>query len=324
MKVKTIYKSLLDKSLSSILAAIEIYNKPNFLYREEAFAILSVNAWELLFKAILLKFSGYKMSSLYILQPKVKRDGSSSKRTQPKCNRSGNPLTISITEAVKRLNEKNLLPKTLKDNVEILIELRDNAVHLVNDAAITKQFQELGFACVKNYINYCKEQEVGIDFSAYNLYLMPLAYIDEKKVVSGIFNTETENVLNLISSVIQRNEKQMSEDYDIAVEIELNFKKTNRDGIKMYYDKDGIKVELSEEDVRAKYPLSYKELVEKCKQRYSNFKQGKVFNTIMKGIKQKESLCHERKLDTQNPKSPAKQFYSTNVFQELDKQYTKK
>lgn len=43
MKVKTIYKSLLDKSLSSILAAIEIYNKPNFLYREEAFAILSVN-----------------------------------------------------------------------------------------------------------------------------------------------------------------------------------------------------------------------------------------------------------------------------------------
>ena len=34
-----------------MVAAIEIYNKPQFSYRPQSFAILALNAWELLFKA---------------------------------------------------------------------------------------------------------------------------------------------------------------------------------------------------------------------------------------------------------------------------------
>lgn len=45
---------LLDRSLAATLAAIEVYNKPNFSYREEVFAILAINGWELLLKARLL------------------------------------------------------------------------------------------------------------------------------------------------------------------------------------------------------------------------------------------------------------------------------
>ena len=37
-----------------MISAIEIYNKPSFAYREEAFTILALNAWELLIKAKLL------------------------------------------------------------------------------------------------------------------------------------------------------------------------------------------------------------------------------------------------------------------------------
>lgn len=40
MRVNQTYRSLLDKSVNSMLSAIEIYNKPNFSYREETFAIL--------------------------------------------------------------------------------------------------------------------------------------------------------------------------------------------------------------------------------------------------------------------------------------------
>ena len=50
MKINKTYRSLLDKSVASMLAAIEIYNKPHFAYREDSFAILCVNAWELLRK----------------------------------------------------------------------------------------------------------------------------------------------------------------------------------------------------------------------------------------------------------------------------------
>ena len=42
------------KAEEALLAAIELYNKPDFRYREEAFAILALNAWELLLKAKLL------------------------------------------------------------------------------------------------------------------------------------------------------------------------------------------------------------------------------------------------------------------------------
>lgn len=51
MKVNKTYRSLLDKSIGSMLSAIEIYNKPAFHNREEVFAILAVNSWELLLKA---------------------------------------------------------------------------------------------------------------------------------------------------------------------------------------------------------------------------------------------------------------------------------
>lgn len=57
MKVNKTYRSLLDKSIGSMLSAIEIYNKPNFQYREETFAILAVNAWELLLKAYYLRLN---------------------------------------------------------------------------------------------------------------------------------------------------------------------------------------------------------------------------------------------------------------------------
>jgi len=46
---------ILEKSVQASLSAIEVYNKPDFKYREESFSILMVNTWELLFKAKVLK-----------------------------------------------------------------------------------------------------------------------------------------------------------------------------------------------------------------------------------------------------------------------------
>jgi hypothetical protein len=44
----------LQKAESALLSSIEVYNRPTFAYREETFAILALNAWELLLKAKLL------------------------------------------------------------------------------------------------------------------------------------------------------------------------------------------------------------------------------------------------------------------------------
>ncbi|MDX2282984.1 MAG: hypothetical protein NW241_02435 [Bacteroidia bacterium] len=37
---------LLEKSIHAAVSAIEIYNKPDFKYREESFPVFMVNAWK--------------------------------------------------------------------------------------------------------------------------------------------------------------------------------------------------------------------------------------------------------------------------------------
>ncbi|MCH3717810.1 DUF3644 domain-containing protein [Campylobacter lari] len=63
---KSKYNVILEKSIQAALSAIELYNKPNFTYREESFCILMTNAWELLLKAKILKDNNNKLNSLYI------------------------------------------------------------------------------------------------------------------------------------------------------------------------------------------------------------------------------------------------------------------
>jgi hypothetical protein len=86
----TIADNLVDTSRAAMLSAIEIYNKPDFKYREQVFTVLLVNAYELLLKARILQLSGNDITSLYV----TKNDGSL------KRNRSGEPLTIEITRAM--------------------------------------------------------------------------------------------------------------------------------------------------------------------------------------------------------------------------------
>jgi hypothetical protein len=82
----TLSAELSLKSVHAAITAIEVYNKPNFAYREEAFTILMTNAWELLLKAKWLLDHGEAIDSLYEMA-----DAGAAKVA--KTNRSGNPLT---------------------------------------------------------------------------------------------------------------------------------------------------------------------------------------------------------------------------------------
>lgn len=321
MRKNKTYEGLIDKSIGSMLSAIEVYNKPDFKYREETFAILAVNSWELLLKARILKLNNFRINTIYCYKPYVNKDGKkSSKKKVLDRNRCNNPKTISIFDAIQRLSNQNELPKNLKENIESLIEFRDNAIHFINILEYSKQVQELGFACIRNYVLILKHWHIKRDLNKYNLYLMPLAYVDKKIEVESTTTVEGQNFIKLIRQKLAS--ANPSEDYDIAVKIELKFQKGNSfDGIGVLFDKNGVPVNMSEEDFRKRYPLTYKEVVKKARSLYSDFKQGSAFNEIMKKIKTNEKLYYERKLDAQNPKSQKKGFYSSNIWQELDNYY---
>lgn len=324
MKINKTYRSLLDKSIASMLSPIELYNKPNFQYREETFAILAVNAWELLLKAIILRQNRYKLRSLYVLKPCINKDGTkSTTRKYVDKNRSGNPKTISIMETLSILDNQKYLPTNLRDNIEALIELRDNSIHFANMDDISRQIQELGFACIKNYITLIKEKKIEIDISNYNFYLMPLAYVSSNMVSESVLTEETKNYLTLVKSKIAKEESDQN--YDIAITIDIDFKKgSSFDGLGFTYDKDGIRVALTEENIRKRYPWDNAELIRRCKMRYSDFIQNKNWNAQRNEIKNDAKLYRVRLLDPGNPKSAKKGFYSTNVFSYLDSYYTKK
>ena len=80
-------KCLAEKSIVAMMSAIEIYNKPDFQYREETFAILAVNAWELLLKARILQLSKNRLSSIIKYERRRNQDGSLSIREYRVTNR---------------------------------------------------------------------------------------------------------------------------------------------------------------------------------------------------------------------------------------------
>ena len=325
MKLNKTYRALLDKSIDSMLSAIEIYNKPNFNYREETFSVLAVNAWELLLKAYILRANKYKVRSLYILEPVIKKDGTPSQRKKKaKLNRCGNPMSISILECLKILEERQVLPKNLKNNIESIIELRDNSIHFVNLTPLSKQIQELGFACVKNFISAIKLWNLNIDISRYNLYLMPLAYVDEKITVDSIVTEDNENYISFVKRLLESGQEE-DRDFDIAISIDIEFKKGNSfDAIGVKYDSDGTAVALSEEQIHKKFPWTYKEVADRCRARYVDFKQDKIFNSYISEIKANNKLSVPRNLYFGNPKSARTFYFSTNVLNFFDERYTRK
>lgn len=326
MRVNQTYRSLLDKSVNSMLSAIEIYNKPNFSYREETFAILATNAIELLLKAQLLRVCAYKIKHLYVMEPVIKKDGTAHKiRKKPKLNRSKNPTTIGLFEVIKKLESKGFkITKNHFSSIEALVELRDNAIHFHNEQLISKEIQEIGFATIKNYMHIVKKWGLEIDLSTYNFYLMPLAYVDSKIVTNGLITEEVKNYMGFVKSKIDTQDTD-DKDFDIAISIDINFSKSNSfEGIGFKFDANGVPISVTEEDIRKRFPLTYDEVRLQAKKRYTDFKQNQDFHQLMRKIKTNDKLYHERKLEPENPKSLKKPWYSSNIWQVLDEHYTRK
>ena len=88
-----IYFKLLDKAVAAISSAVELYNKPGFKYRDEAFALLALNAWELLLKARVVQVGGGKQRAIFVYERRKTMAGTLSTKEYLKRGRSGNALT---------------------------------------------------------------------------------------------------------------------------------------------------------------------------------------------------------------------------------------
>ena len=173
---------IFDKSVAAAISAIELYNKPDFKYREESFVILLVNAWELLLKAKILQESNNKLISLYSKEPKKNKKGEKTKKLVYKLNRSKGRQTIDLFKAIGALAKKGFkLDERCYQNIEAITEIRDNAIHLCNsEKMLNKKIQELGAASLKNYLNLIKkwfDEKLSEKLASFNFYLMPMSFL---------------------------------------------------------------------------------------------------------------------------------------------------
>jgi hypothetical protein len=200
---------MLEKSIAAMLSAIEIYNKPDFKYREETFSVLCINSWELLLKAKVLNLASNKPASLYAMELRTLKSGKKSTVRRPKKNRSGNPMSISLFETYRVVHEDYgvKINRAVSDNLVALTEIRDNSIHFVNDdLLLSLKIQELGSASLQNYLHLVSSW-FGDVLSGYNFYLMPLSFFRNFNEAPGVsLNSSEKKVLNYI--------KKSEEPYD--------------------------------------------------------------------------------------------------------------
>lgn len=313
-----------------MISAIEIYNKPGFLYRGETFALLALNAWELLLKAQLLNENGNDPKSIYEYEKRKTRAGTPSKKRYVRRNRAGNPQTVSLGRAIAVLdsNSSTRLAIPVKANLDALLEVRDNAAHFVNSAAVLeKQILEVATANVRNFITQAKAW-FKRDLSKKISLLMPLAYLDGARDATVVtVNSDERNVIEFLRKLAEETEVPEGSDFQVALTLNVQLQRSNLASatrVVVTDDPTAVRVVLTEEDIRKNFPWDYRELTRRLTERYSDFKQDQKFHQIRKPLLGNLSLVKSRFLDPSNPRSPKKDFYNPNVLQVFDKHYVKR
>jgi hypothetical protein len=270
------------------------------------------------------------------------KDGTKSlKKFKAKTTRSGNPMTIELFKCIEivALDKDSGITRALRDNILALCEIRDNAIHFKNDhAELAKTVLELGTAALKNYLNAVRNW-FNKDLSRYNFYLMPLSFFHEFESVSSFSvskpNVQLNKLLLYLANKASENKSNPDNDYNLLLKVETKFVKSSveetlvvrpvRSRQEAVDPANVQEVLLREEDISRTFPWPYKELCNRLRVRYSNFKQDSNFNKHIIDVKKNSALCYERKLSPGNPKSQVTYFYNPNCINiYFDKVYTRR
>lgn len=294
--------------------------------------MLLINAWELLLKTFIRKH--IKGKSIF------EKDGH----------------TISFGKAVNYCNEyinanhgKNTFT-SVKKNLELLEEYRNDVVHFFNDDLDPVIFSLIARGAL-NYTEFLKTY-FGIDILAEDgLFILPLGFklpfqptdfLSTKASSSSNF-PETKAFIKEVVNVITDLKDQGIEEsvvlgYGVYMEIvkkvtnsdivaaisspqeaEISVVKTTK--IVPTNDPGAQKFNLSEDHIAELFPLTYTEVAEACRKRYANFSQNQIFIDLMKNVKKDPVMSCGRRLNPKSKGEPDKYLYSNSIFEYLDKYY---
>ncbi len=296
---------------SALLAAIEIYNKPTFEYREGSLALLMTNAWEILLKARIVQLSDGKIQAIFRRQ-----QGS---RYFIRDTDTNEPLTISLRSAIGRTD----VPDQVATNIRGLMAIRNRYAHLGILATETKRkILSFGTSSVHNFSNISKEwfgEAVEVP------YLLPVGFIGEATVVRGAFPKAQRDLLRILEGLVSSSAVDSGSGYSVSmqIDIELNRELSGGGSIGVTHDPNAPKVHVSDDEMLRHYSMTYNDLARECRQRYSDFKRNARFHGILKIIKADPNCAYERKLNPGSRTSSTAIFYNADAtLARLDAEYS--
>lgn len=313
-----------DRADAALLAAVEIFNKPNFQYRDEAFSILTLNAWELLLKAKILQDSKNDLRSIYVYERRRTRSGSLSRKLYVRTNRSGGAHTIGLGEALSRLGSE--VPTAVAVNLDALTEIRDNSTHFMNvGAELSELMLEIGTAAVRNYIELSKRWFKS-DFGRFNLYLMPIGLLSTNSVDAVFTSPDEERLIGYLRDLASAPTSHSGIDFHVAVAIDIQMRRSPGAPFQVGItdDPSAPVVQVSEESIRLQYPWTYRELTRRLRSRFSEFKENQTFHDVRKAVEDDPRYSHVRYLDPQNPAGGQKRFFNPNILRVFESHYAQR
>lgn len=324
LKVKGLAKSLLEKSIAACVSAIEIYNKPDFKYREELFAILASNAWELLLKAKILVDNGNNISSIWEID----------KKTGTPITKNNIPQTIGIFSAIQQLSAAKILDKDCCTNLECLISIRNASIHFINqNQELAQSVQEIGTASLLNYVVAAKEW-FGKDLSSYNFFLMPMSFfypVDLKKSLFSKHPKEIAALLRFLEEVKASSSSDSNSKYKIFQRVTIDFTRSDAqesDLIAKIATSSNVAeatiVKMQEDHFIEKYyPIEYDKIKELLRKKFPRFKQNDEFRSLMRKLEADgEKYCKFTYRDPRKKTGSPKKWYSPKILEELYKHYS--
>ena len=125
---------------------------------------------------------------------------------------------------------------------------------------------------------------------------------------------------------LEQRTKRNDSEYAFMINYEVKLTRSKAKGVpeaQFTNNPNAPEFRMTEEQIRENYPWDYKELTERCRKRYQDFKASAKYHDIRKPLQGNEKLCRVRYLDPGNPKSAKKLFYNPNILQVLDKHYSR-
>jgi hypothetical protein len=315
--MKARWKELLDKAIAATATAVEVHNQPRFLYREEAFAVLAANGWELLLKAKWLRQNDSQIGCLYVRE-----------KGRVKPTRSGNPFTHGADYLARKLVESKVLDPAVYANLQALLEIRDCAVHFFTRAGLlSRRLEGISGASVRNFICVVGEW-FQRDVSKLLLTAIPLSCGDEIDTTMGqkLSSHET-RFLKFLEDLEQEQVDDNTGRFAVSVRAEVRLvgsRRTDALPFRPSNDPNATPLRVTDEEFFSMYPWSYEELTRQCRQRYRDFKQSRGYHSLRKRFECDPLYCQRRVLNPGSPKSASQLFWSQRILSEFDKHYTRK